>query len=216
MRLLAAIALASSFLSIPAAADDLVPRLDDCCFIIEFEDTYPGECLNEKYAHLGIHMFASGTGDECVYARDVERLGWWSPTLPMAASTVREAGDVPGSHRFNLRFDRTTAAVLACIGNDGPGMSLQYRCDFPFGWGGGWGPLNGNYDLDENLGSTRCDSIWFQDRFGNYPITLDRLQVSFCPRYDTCTVVGDGETYTVEIEGLPGLQDLCSPDSPSF
>ncbi len=131
----------------------------------------------------------------------------------MAASTVRDTADSARAGRFNLRFDRRVATVRACFGNDGPGFSLQHRCDRPNGWSGGWGPLNGNFDLDESRGANSCDTIWFQERFGAFPITLDRLQISFCPRSDTCTVIGDGETRVIPF-GPEQELNLCSPDFP--
>ena len=160
-----------------------------CCFLIDFEDAAPGECLNDRYRNS--HGIALDRPDSaCIAAVDWSARGLNTSSPPIVLSTeandratidspiliVRDVGVRP------FRF-------TACFGNDRTLARFEITSIHQSGGSGGWGPLNGNVHVDSQryAGWGYFHRLNWKDSVRD-GIAMDSMLVSRCPNPRVCSL----------------------------
>lgn len=177
--------------SLTVAEDGAVPDPTGCCVLLDFEDTTPGECVNEKYADLGIHIFRDFGG--CVLAVDWSATGHRTPSPPMAIGSFAGPGSPGAYNAINVELDQLANTVLACIGNDPEVFPLYFEASGPLHSATSRTRTNGNHDIDQLRGVSLVSGRGFDfarwvHLDPQYVMAIDRLFVSFCPHNRLCPI----------------------------
>jgi hypothetical protein len=190
-----------------AGEAELDPEL--CCFLLDFEDTTPGECVNEKYAEFGIHIFRDD--GQCIHAVDWGATGYRTPSPPMVIGSFAGPGAPTPYTAVGVSLDRLANRISACYGNDAPGSRLFFEAHGPRHSSSSRGPANGNRHIDQSRGAAvRTGQAFNLARWSfldaGQVMAIDRLFVSFCPSSRQCPILplteagDDGRPNICEIE----------------